>query len=75
PLGEDFGPRVMTVTVKGVLGMIPGLGGLLAEVAGQFIPQQRLERLEVYGRHLSARLDPANACHIERDGVKSDAIA
>jgi len=57
PLGEDFGPRVMTVTVKGVLGMIPGVGGLLAEVASQFIPQQRLERLEAYGRHLTARLD------------------
>lgn len=45
-LGEDLGPRVMTVTVKGALGMIPGVGGLLAEVAGQFIPQQRVERLE-----------------------------
>ncbi len=57
PLGEDVGPRVMTVTVKGALGMIPGVGGLLAEVAGQFIPQQRVERLEAYVRHLSARFD------------------
>jgi len=57
PLGEDFGPRVMTVTVKGLLGMIPGVGGILAEVAGQLIPQQRLERLEAYARQLSDRLD------------------
>lgn len=57
PLGEDFGPRMLTVTVKGGLGIIPGVGGLLAEVAGQFIPQQRIERLEDYARHLSQRLD------------------
>lgn len=57
PLGEDFGPRAMTVTVKGLLGMIPGVGGILAEVAGQFIPQQRLDRLEAYARHLGTRLD------------------
>lgn len=57
PLGEDFGPRVMVVAVKGALGMIPGVGGLLAEVASQFIPQQRVERLEAYVEYLGARFD------------------
>lgn len=57
PLGEEFGSRVMTVAIKGALGMIPGLGGLFAEVTGQLIPQQRGERLEVYVRRLNARLD------------------
>lgn len=69
PLGEEFGPRVMTMTVKGVLGMIPGVGSLLAEMAGQLIPQQRVERLEVYARHLSARLNEMDE-HLLREKLE-----
>jgi len=84
PLGEQIGPRVTTVAVKGGLGMIPLVGGLLAEIAGQFIPQQRTERLEDFVRYLDARIaglgpeelrerlgDPERLDLFEEGGVQS----
>jgi hypothetical protein len=57
PLGEQVGMRVATVATKGALGAIPLFGGLAAELAGQIIPQQRMDRIEAFLRYLDLRLD------------------
>jgi hypothetical protein len=52
PLGGT--PRDAGVAlVKGAVGVIPFAGGIIGEVIGQIIPQQRMERLEVYVRYLN----------------------
>ncbi len=61
PLGEQVGLRVTTVSLKGALGAVPLVGGLLAEIAGQFIPQQRVDRIEDFMRYLDARIDGLDA--------------
>jgi hypothetical protein len=55
PLGGT--PRDAGVAlVKGAVGVIPFAGGIIGEVIGQIIPQQRMERLEVYVRYLNEQL-------------------
>ncbi|MBC7286374.1 hypothetical protein [Hoeflea sp.] len=61
PLGEQVGIRVAAVSLKGALGAVPLIGSLLAEIAGQFIPQQRVERIEDFMRYLDARIDGLDA--------------
>jgi hypothetical protein len=51
---------------KGVIGAIPYIGSILAEVVGQIIPEQRIEKLEAYSRLLADRLSS-----VERDELNS----
>src|SRR5687767_1985930 len=47
-------------TVKAAAGFTP-LGGLLSEVVGVVIPQQRMDRLVAFARELDARLENVKA--------------
>jgi hypothetical protein len=42
--------------LKGALSAIPFIGGIVSEIVGQVIPDQRIDRLEGYARHLGERL-------------------
>jgi len=44
-------------TAKAVLGMVPFVGSVLAELAGTIIPKQRLDRLTDFARKLENRFD------------------
>lgn len=60
PLGgtwKDTGAAL----VKGGIGAIPVVGSILGEVVGLIIPNQRMNRIEAYLRHLSDRLASADA--------------
>ncbi|TGP86386.1 hypothetical protein EN866_24110 [Mesorhizobium sp. M2D.F.Ca.ET.223.01.1.1] len=52
--------------MKGGVGAVPFAGGMLAEIVGQLIPEQRIERLEDYVRKLNERLDAAGSNDKER---------
>lgn len=54
-LGDTVPDRVAAL-VKGGIGTIPGVGSILAEIIGQFIPNQRLSRIEEYLGRLDERL-------------------
>src|SRR5437762_10825181 len=49
---RDFGRTML----KGAIGAIPYCGAILAEVVGQIIPEQRIQRLESYVKYLNDRL-------------------
>lgn len=53
---------------RGIASMVPMVGGFLGEIITHLIPNQRIDRVERYLRHLSARLD-----HLPHD--KTDNIA
>lgn len=56
PLGETWRDRGVAV-VRGAVGMVPVAGSICAEIVGQMIPNQRLDRLETYLRYLNGRLE------------------
>ncbi|AIE86041.1 hypothetical protein [Fimbriimonas ginsengisoli] len=55
-VGGTNGADVTAIAVKGALGAIPFAGNLLAEIAGNLIPGQRLDRLIKFAEALEARL-------------------
>jgi len=59
---------------KGAIGTVPGVGSILAEIVGQFIPNQRLERIEDYLRLLEARLRENEAGLSARPLTEPEAI-
>lgn len=52
---------------KSALGMVPFAGSLLAEIAGNVIPNQRIDRIVKYAEALESRLSK-----IEQDAVKQN---
>jgi hypothetical protein len=60
PLGETMRDKAMGL-VKGTIGTLPVAGSILAELVGFVVPNQRIDRLEVYCRHLQVRLDELGA--------------
>lgn len=56
PLENDFRDQLATIG-KGVVSLIPLLGGPLAEIVGQAIPNQRADRVAAYLRELQRRVD------------------
>lgn len=56
----------VVATLKGLSGFIPGLGSLVAEVIGTFIPNQRLDRLARYISVLEGKLS-----HLDQDTLKT----
>jgi len=56
PLGGTYRDAGVALA-KGAVGAIPIAGGLIGELIGQIIPQQRFTRLEVYVRYLNERLE------------------
>lgn len=56
----------VTLAVKGALGAVPFAGSLLAEIAGNIIPNQRVDRLVKFARTLDDELSK-----LQRDYVKS----
>lgn len=55
-VGGTNGADITAIAVKGALGAIPFVGNLLAEIAGNLIPGQRLDRLIKFAEALEARL-------------------
>lgn len=47
----------VTIAAKGLLGAAPFVGSLLAELAGNYIPNQRIDRITKFCIQLEARLD------------------
>lgn len=48
---------IIVATLKGAAGIIPYVGGIAAELIGNLIPNQRMDRLVVYTRGINERLD------------------
>ena len=59
-LGETNVDRVTALT-KGVSGMIPVAGPIIAELVGALIPNQRCDRIEAFLRSLKIRIDRLSA--------------
>ena len=55
PLGESSSDTARAL-LKGALSAIPILGGVVSEIVGTIIPDQRIERLEDYVRQLGEQL-------------------
>lgn len=51
--------------LKGALSGIPLIGGIVSEIVGQMIPDQRIDRLEDFVRKLSEQLDRLGTPHLE----------
>ncbi|GLR12502.1 hypothetical protein GCM10007907_12920 [Chitinimonas prasina] len=54
----------VTAAAKGVLGMVPFAGSLLAELAGTVIPNQRIDRLAKFAIELESRLSRLDHGHL-----------
>ncbi|QYE35603.1 hypothetical protein KZX46_06410 [Polymorphobacter sp. PAMC 29334] len=59
-LDDDWRDRLIAIG-KGVVGAVPVAGGLVAEIVGMVIPGQRADRVAVYLRTLTSRLDDLTA--------------
>jgi hypothetical protein len=59
-LDDRVNDTVVLVT-KGALGAVPFVGGLLAEVLGRLVPNQRIDRIADFLLELAARVD-----HVEK---------
>lgn len=55
-LGDNATDRTVAV-LKSVAGLVPWAGTAFGEIISQTIPNQRIERLEKYLKHLALRLD------------------
>jgi hypothetical protein len=64
-LGATHRDRAVAL-FQGALGGIPFVGSIIAEVVGQLIPEQRMERLEAYARLLGERLP-----NVEQDDLRN----
>jgi hypothetical protein len=56
PLGKTARDTGIAL-LKGAVGAIPLAGGIIGEVIGEIIPQQRFQRLEVFVRYLNERFE------------------
>lgn len=73
PLGgthRDTGVALL----KGVVGVVPVAGSILAEIVSVLIPEQRIERLEAYVRHLNERLNGIGENEFKKLLSKPEAI-
>lgn len=57
----------VTAAAKAALGAIPFAGSLLVELAGTFIPNQRIDRITKFAMELEARL-----ANLEKDYIRSE---
>ncbi len=73
PLGST-GRDTGVALIKGAVGMVPMAGSMLAEIVSVLIPEQRVERLEAYVRHLNDRLNDIDADELKRLASKPEAI-
>ena len=55
-LGPDSPDRAGAL-LRSAAGLVPGAGALISEIINELIPNQRQERLEIYVRMLSKKLD------------------
>jgi hypothetical protein len=53
---ENTTPDIIAATTKGILGAVPIIGPLAAEVVGTLIPNQRLDRIKDFLEALEARV-------------------
>ncbi len=56
----------MAITLKGLTGTVPYIGSVIAEVIGEFIPNQRTERIVEFLIKLDKKVD-----HIEKEALES----
>lgn len=56
PLGDTWQDRGVAIA-RGIVGAVPVAGSILAELVGEVIPNQRIERIEAYLRFLQASFD------------------
>jgi hypothetical protein len=60
--------------LKGALSGIPLIGGVVSEIVGQIIPDQRLDRLERYVIHLADELQKLGAGEVAGDMKKPENV-
>ena len=64
-----------TVTgLKGVLGAIPVVGALVAEIVGEVIPNQRVDRLVDFTQKLAAKLDDQSRILLQNRIIEPEGI-
>ncbi|MDH6025261.1 hypothetical protein [Vibrio splendidus] len=54
---DDAPSDFLVSLAKGTVGIIPGVGGLVAEVIGSTIPNQRIDRISGFVKELDKRID------------------
>ncbi|MDW7646518.1 MAG: hypothetical protein SCI25_15955 [Desulfuromonadales bacterium] len=60
PIMETKGNDLTAILSKGLIGAIPFVGPLAAEVVGAIIPNQRIDRLEAFLNKLEEKLEVAD---------------
>ena len=68
------GSDIIAMFSKGLLGAIPFVGPLAAEVVGTIIPNQRLDRIESFLEKLEQKLEDSNKENIKDEFVKEEAV-
>ena len=66
--------EVASIIGKGLVGAIPIVGPLVAEIVGSLIPNQRIERIESLLKLLEAKLDEKSILDIEDKLAKPEFI-
>jgi hypothetical protein len=73
PLEESLRDHSVSLA-KVTVGMIPVVGGLLAEIVGKIIPDQRADRLAEYCRRLNSRLKEIESEEIKEKISQEDSV-
>ncbi|WP_426992937.1 hypothetical protein [Methylomonas sp. CM2] len=57
--------EVLTALTKGVIGMVPVIGPIVAEIVGVLVPNQRIQRIELLLKKLESKLE-----HLDTETIK-----
>lgn len=73
PMGGSSSDPAKAI-LKGILSGIPLIGGVVSEIVGQIIPDQRIERLERYVIHLAEELQKLGAVDVVDEMKKPENV-
>jgi hypothetical protein len=74
PLDETAGEKLLPI-MRGLVGIIPVVGGLLGEIITEVIPHQRADRVSAYLRLLAVRLEALEARAKDRIATDEQRVA
>ena len=57
---------ILAILGKGILGPIPFVGPLVAEIIGNLIPNQRIDRIASLLKTLKSKIDEAEKAKVEK---------
>ena len=65
---------IAAVLAKGGFGAIPYLGPLIAEMVGNLIPNQRIDRIASFVRALASKIDEKEKAKVEKRMLEEKSI-